>query len=199
MWRTLKIFLLLTSCEMIKSGNVSIVLFDGLCKRSDDDLNNLIKSELTLENNFIFTQVCVNEYNNIEAVIKSDGVDIFIGPMNLKNDKTYLKFADIFNKPYISPNGIDRHKGGDIIWSLGVNYQRLTTALGIVLTHFKWRQVLLITEERTEYVTFGNEMFIELVNDGFRPSIEYVRQDFTDTDIETMLLRITNHQKGRLC
>ncbi|XP_045201010.2 retinal guanylyl cyclase 2-like isoform X2 [Mercenaria mercenaria] len=196
MLRTFAFLLLLTTCEMIKDGNVSIVLFDGLCPNTDNDLNKLVNSELQLANKYIFRQICMEENGNIETIIKNDTVDMFIGTMNLENDKKYMKFAEFFNRPYISPSGIDRHKDGEILWSLGANYQRVATVLGIVLTHFKWRKVLLITEERSEYVTFGNEMFIELAHDGFRPTIEYVRNDFGDTEIENLLSKVTDQQKG---
>ena len=67
----------------------------------------------------------VNQYNYIETVIKSDGVDIFKGIIKLEKDKMYLNVLDIFNKLQISPKGIDRHESSrDIILALGENYQR---------------------------------------------------------------------------
>lgn len=193
MWRTFGFFLLLTYCEMIESGNVSLVWFDGFCNRSEYDLS---KSAGLLENMFLFKHACAVESSNIEGIFKDKSVDIFIGTMNIENDRKYKSLAEYFRRSYITPYGADKRQDGDQIWSIGANYQRIAIALGVVLTHFKWRNIFIVTEEMSSYVPFGNKIFIELAHDGFRPKITYVKSDSTDDDIEDMLAEITDQHKG---
>lgn len=187
--------MLLTACEMVQSRNVSVVLLDSFCQTIDNGMNDLLHSQLQLENDLYFKTVCLQAHGSIEDVFQDLNTDIFIGEIS-DYDRNHMTFSELYNRPYITPFGIERHQSDNIFWSMGASVYRIAIALRLVLTHYKWRNVVLITEAHGDSVIVGSEVFIQLAHEGFNPQIVYIRNESAGEDIENVLRDITVEQKG---
>lgn len=183
--------------KMVEPDFVNITLLNLECVGDDEELNRFIKSEIQSNNSFQLSTFCSTDFNEIERLFKDDNSGIFLGAWEPTLNAMFIKYAEIYRRGYVSPTSISKPYDKGQLMTLGASFERTAVALSMVLTHFEWRKVLLITEEISYWTSFGTSLFIELTHSGFQPTVVYIQNKTYVTDIEQILDDVDSKQKGK--
>ena len=164
------------------------------------DVASMLNSSLVgsvITNNYEFMTICDIEESEMVKVFQNNSVDIFIGPVNYPLDQSLIKYARLFERPYISPFSPLPHYDNLQIFSIGSGFEQTAVAVVTIFNHFQWRNILILASLDENWMELGNVIFIYLSSDGFMPAIRYIRKRATDSEMEEILENVKHEQKGK--
>ena len=192
------------------SENLTVAYFYANCDEHnhihvDDLLNNTLLSEFrtyNLSNNFEIVSIHVCDINTIDEremfeTFQNKSFDVYVGPLDYPVDQLLIKYALLFNQPYVSPFSPLLHFENQHVFSVGSGFEQTAVAVVTVMNHFQWRNILIIASMDEKWTELGNVIFIYLSSDNFMPEIKYLRTSAEDKDIHEVLESTKHEQKGK--
>lgn len=171
---------------MTQSGNVSVVVLEAECTTDKTTVVDFIDSNLNLGINITFSTFCSKDPMELEAVFSDPYSNIFLGAIDYKYNTLVYKYADLNQRPLITPHGSPTHVYHTQVkvLSLGASFESLAVALRLVLTQFKWGKLAILVEIEENIIAMATAMFVELTHAKFQPKIIYLANTSEDTTLE---------------
>lgn len=193
-------FLLLILCsDMTSSANVSIVLLENVCSTSEQIVVDFINSRNDLDLNATFVTFCSDDGLELEALFSNQSVDFFLGAMDYRYNTMVFKYADLNQRPLITPYGTPRHVYHSQygVMSFGASFESISVALRLILTNLKWSKLVILAEVEEYLVSLATAMFVELTHASFEPKIHYIAGASNNTTLDLVLDNIKPENKGK--
>ena len=187
-------------CEMTRSnGNVSVVLLEKECNTDKRTIVEFIDAKLDLGFNMTLSTFCNQDALKLESLFSDNSVNVFLGAMDYGLHNLVLKYADLNQRPIITPYGTPNHlhHQRNNVFSLGSSFESISIALRLVLTEFRWTNIVILAEIEEHVISLATAMFVELTHERFEPKISYIPNFTEDSTLNAILENIQSEHKGK--